>query len=667
MRNFFSAGAFAVANGIIPNPKHLPKTWGSLQVATGLGTRKENYNELYRELTALGVVNTNVRAGDLQAIMKDVDFGSIVGADRALRGMFKYPSKAKQWLQDAYTAEDDFWKITTFFGERSRLENAYKNAGVFRGMKPEAIKKMVDEEAASIVRNNIPNYDYVSDVVKELRQLPIGNFVSFPAEILRTSTNVVKRALHEINYVAENGTKPLAANGYQRLAGMTFVAGAVPQGAVALGQYLWDVSEDELMALKRFVAPWSKNSTIVPIKDPDTGEFKYIDFSHANAYDTLRRPLQAALNQAAEGRLDETGIMNNFIKGALVGFGDIASPFLTESIYTEALADISPLFGRGGRTAEGYEIWNPEDTWGEQAAKGFIHIMKSQLPGGIKQIGRIDYAVPQIDTWFQRGDIGVLEWGKIGRYDKNGQTYELLDEGLGLAGLRAVDINLPRTLKFKQAEYSQATRKSRSLFTKPALSEGSITPQDLVDAYINANRALFSTQQNMSQNIDAARLLNITDTDLYTSLQRLSRKDLGYLNAKKFQPYYPSRKVLETIAINAEKVEQPNPFVEASSAINDIARELMGLDTEPNYLFPPLTNPFKVEPVSALPKPMVDQTATAPATTGGDLSHLQSNVMNTGRVNQMTGLTGTQEALLSPDEKLIAQRQNQRQRMPGTV
>ena len=363
MRNFFSAGAFAVANGIIPNPKHLPKTWGSLQVATGLGTRKENYNELYRELTALGVVNTNVRAGDLQAIMKDVDFGSIVGADRALRGMFKYPSKAKQWLQDAYTAEDDFWKITTFFGERSRLENAYKNAGVFRGMKPEAIKKMVDEEAASIVRNNIPNYDYVSDVVKELRQLPIGNFVSFPAEILRTSTNVVKRALHEINYVAENGTKPLAAIGYQRLAGMTFVAGAVPQGAVALGQYLWDVSEDELMALKRFVAPWSKNSTIVPIKDPDTGEFKYIDFSHANAYDTLRRPLQAALNQAAEGRLDETGIMNNFIKGALVGFGDIASPFLTESIYTEALADISPLFGRGGRTAEGYEIWNPEDTW----------------------------------------------------------------------------------------------------------------------------------------------------------------------------------------------------------------------------------------------------------------------------------------------------------------
>ena len=64
---------------------------------------------------------------------------------------------------------------------------------------------------------------------------------------------------------------------------------------------------------------------------------------------------------------------------------------------------------------------------------------------------------------------------------------------------------------------------------------------------------------------------------------------------------------------------------------------------------------------------MVDQTTTAPATRGGDLSGLQSNVGNMGGVNQMTGLTGTQEALLSPDEKLIAQRQNIRNRRTGIV
>ena len=49
------------------------------------------------------------------------------------------------------------------------------------------------------MKNNIPNYDFVPDFIKSLRRLPIGNFVSFPAEIARTGTNIVRRALREIN------------------------------------------------------------------------------------------------------------------------------------------------------------------------------------------------------------------------------------------------------------------------------------------------------------------------------------------------------------------------------------------------------------------------------------------------------------------------------------
>jgi len=525
--------------------------------------------------------------------------------------------------------------------------------------------------AANMVRNNVPNYDYVSSMVKSLRRWPVGNFVSFPAEILRTSTNVVRRALYEINHVAENGSKPLAAIGYQRLAGMTFVAGIVPQAAVSAGQWLWDVSEDELMAIKRFVAPWSENSTIIPIKTED-GTFKYIDFSHANAYDTIRRPLQAALNQAAEGRLDETGVMNNFIKGALKGFADIATPFVTESIYTEALADLFPIFGRGGRTAEGVEVFNEEDSWGNIARKSFWHVMKTQSPGSIKQLGRIDYAIPQVDTWLQTGDIGVLEWGKIGKYDTKGQSYELLDEGLGLVGARAVQLNLPRTLKFKQAEYSQGTRDSRRLFTKEALSAGSITPEALVDAYINANRALFNVQQNMSQNIDAAKLLNISAGDLYTSLERLSRKDLGSLVTKNFQPYYPSRTVLQTMAINAGKVEKQNPFIEAASAINNIASQLYQLKTGAMYRFPDFINPFKVKPVSALPKAeeviQVSESISGGGGAGsGNIANLQAGAANTNMVDPVSGLTRTETALLSPTEQIIARNRNMKQGATGIV
>ena len=67
----------------------------------------------------------------------------------------------------------------------------------------------LEKEAADIVKNNIPNYDYVPDFIKSLRKLPIGNFVSFPAEIARTGANIVQRALREINTTYKVGGRTI--------------------------------------------------------------------------------------------------------------------------------------------------------------------------------------------------------------------------------------------------------------------------------------------------------------------------------------------------------------------------------------------------------------------------------------------------------------------------
>ena len=162
-------------------------------------------------------------------------------------------------------------------------------------------------KAAKIVKNNVPNYDYVNDFVKDLRQLPFGNFVSFPAEIYRTGYNILNQAWKEIftTHTLADGrvVTPFRSIGMKRMFGLASTVVGVPYGTVEAFKAIHDVTEEEMAALRRFVPEWSKNSTLVPIRGED-GKLKYIDFSHANAYDTIIRPINSMIVGVQRG-MDE--------------------------------------------------------------------------------------------------------------------------------------------------------------------------------------------------------------------------------------------------------------------------------------------------------------------------------------------------------------------------
>ena len=355
--------------------------------------------------------------------------------DKGMRLLLKPLSKLKSVSQDLYTAEDDFWKIYSFAVEKDRLAAALARNlkvgemftdrnGVQRVFRPnnKNYERYLKEEAADIVKNNIPNYDYVSEFIQGLRKAPIGNFVSFPAEILRTGTNIVRRALGEINgtITKADGTviKPFQRIGYQRLFGFGATVAAVPAGAVELGKTLYDVTDDELQAIRRYVADWSKNSTIIPIKDKETGKFKYVDFSHANAYDTLIRPIQSVINQVAAGEKDDDGMIDDFILGAFIGMREIGEPFISESIWTEAVLD---LIARGGRTRSGSEVFNPEDLPGTKASKIMKHLVEAQMPFSLNQLKRIDRSIKELMLLQIGGDL--MSMVKIMNLDQSLQDY----------------------------------------------------------------------------------------------------------------------------------------------------------------------------------------------------------------------------------------------------
>jgi hypothetical protein len=627
MRNFVSASFFATANGIIPDGQAIKQAYQALQTPLK-GTRQQN--DLYEELLELGVVNSNVRLGDLTRLLEDVNFGETMTADKGFRMLLKPLSKLKQVSQDLYTAEDDFWKIASWAMEKSRLEKSLTAKGLVKGQSftRNGIEQVFDDnflkkEAADIIKNNVPNYDYVSDFVKGLRKLPIGNFVSFPAEIARTGTNIIRRGLKEINeeIILPDGTKvkPFQSIGYTRLFGMGATTIAVPAATAEAFAAIYDVTDEEREALRRYVADWSKNSTLLPIKDEE-GNFKYVDFSHANAYDTLVRPIQTILNQVADGRTDEDGMMDDFIAGMFGSMKEFAQPFISESIWTEAVTDI---IARGGRTRDGFQVFNPQDTSGDKAYKIMAHLVEAQMPFSLNQLKRLDQSIESVD---------VLQKGKI---DKFGQTYEFGDEFAGLFGFRSVAVNPDRTLKFKVANYQRGVRESRQLFTREALRGGPIDPSEIVDAYLNANRALFGVRKNFKLDLDAARTLGITQSGLRNSTDRLSGVEVGSIEQNIFRPINISSELQQAFAENAAKIGEPNPLISALTALGNIQQQLARTSLlEPEFPF--IENPLL---------PITQDTPFTPQTL--NLPGVDANIINNpNAAGSFSGLTTEQKLRL---------------------
>ena len=617
VRNFLSASAFATANGIIPGvtltPAMMKEAFSALQVNMK-GTRQQN--ELYQKLLRLGVVNSQVQVGDLVKLMEDVKFGETFNSYNGLSKMLEGPRKFMKASQEYYTAEDDFWKIGSWTAEMNRLEKSFADKGLTRGMSfinkaGKTIKLDTDyfeKQAADIVKNNIPNYSYVSDFVKGLRKLPLGNFVSFPAEIMRTSTNIVKRGLDEISFTAtlDNGTtvKPLENIGYKRLAGMAATTLVVPYAATEGAKALYNVTEDEMKALRRFVPDWSKNSTLIPIRDKETGQLKYIDFSHMNAYDTITRPLQTVLNRVGQGETDMDGIMVDFILGLIDSTKELGAPFVTESIWTEALVDVAPVLGRNGRSKEGFQVWNEEDNLGSRVSKGVAHLFESQVPLNVKQLNRMR--------------LSLKDENDPDRFDGRGNEYELGNELLGIAGLRAIDVDPAKGMIYKVSELKKRERLAKDLFKRPSLKGGVVTPEEITDAYINANNSLFKARNNFMKDYDAAQILNIKPEALENSTRRISGSDKSAYEDGRFKPYEPSPDILQAFEENAIKLGIPNPYNKAGPVIEAIKSliEVAPLSLEK---LPEIENPFRIDETQVDLGAAANLNTFGAAITGADL------------------------------------------------
>jgi len=617
-RNLISAGAFALANGaIVPIGTDfsslLPKSLGGeifttaktgeglLETAKRLtygrikGTMTAADQDLYKRLLKVGMAKTNPIAGELQRLGMDFyknAFTDPTAFNKAFRGSIDVTQKIRRLygkVQDAYVAEDDFWKVITWGLERNRYEDILSKSGittqnfqkVLKGEQVQGVteqlrkfmrdgvkrnfdsvnniykgtyEEFLDEFAANISRNTVPNYSYVGRAGQALRLSPFGNFIAFPLEIIRTGSNIIEQAIKE----RASGIPELVSLGTKRLLSFGLTVGGIPKVMQETFKAMHDVSEEELNALRRVVPPWSKNSTLLPTGRDKNGYLKYVDFSYSNAYDTLLRPFQTVFNAIADGINDESSLKQSLAQGLQEGTVELLKPFTDESIFTEALVDSTIRRGIG---RDGRRVWSEADDPFVKIAKGIGHVAKSFEPGSYRQLVRIGDTI-------------------LGKTDpKFGQEYELFDELPGLFGFRSIQSNPERSLKFKTTAFGSNLKKAENLFTAPLLRGGRVTPQQIVNTYQNSEIRRFEVLKTMAKDIEAMRKLGMPDFKIRRELRKrkgLSKDIVNDLMLGTYTPKRPSSFFVTRInEINRdlnqkENVNIPNPYLVALPTLNGV-------------------------------------------------------------------------------------------------
>ena len=615
VRNLLSAGAFVAANGAaFPNYGDikllLPQSLGGSGVAkqaydlTGkriFGTLSKDDETLTQTLLKVGVIDSAVQPGETKRLLGDIlaDPAAVERgiynkvpkdvASKTKRGLLKTYAK----LQDAYVAEDDFWKIINWNLEKNRYSGIAKNLGLnsdnilkILDGDQEAIKALGDngqaianyfikraprmdyiksginnqeiyenflnEVAGNLTRNQVPNYAYIGRTGRALRQTPFGNFIAFPLEIMRTGNNILQQSIDDIT----SGIPELVGLGYKRLFSFGATVGGVPYGLTEMFKAKNDVTDKEMQALRKFVPEWSENSTLLPTGRDEDGNLKYIDFSYMNAYDSLIRPFNAVLTQIGEGNLNKESLMKSLGEGMIESSSELLKPYATESIFTEALIDSTFRrgYGRAGR-----RIWSEKDETMVKIGKGMLHIGKSLTPGSISQMKRLGQAA-------------------TGTTDKYGNLYNLSDELPGLWGGREITADPAKALTYMTTRFGSDLKKDTNLFIGPLLKGGRVDAEDIINKYKYSESRKFNTMKEMYANIEAARDLGVPEYKIRKTITRrgIPKDVLNNLFQGVFTPDRPNKFFVTKMSqINRdlnqkEGVNLPNPYFKALPEVNEL-------------------------------------------------------------------------------------------------
>jgi len=593
VRNVTGNAFVALVNGLYGGSTSLSDSFKIItqDIFKGAKINPKLLQDKIDDLVRRGVIDQNVQAQELKQLFEQASKGKVT-LDTFMNN--QYVKRAV----DIYQGADSGWKIfadsfyQNAFGTALKAENpallkvgtkAYDdfireakdwfNTVAKQEFDPKNYLTGLDktpldiigEMSSFLVRGTMPTYSQVPKAIRGLRNLPFGNFVSFPAEIIRNSANIISIGARELT-----STNPFIRQmGARRLMGASAGFGGIGYITKKTAEALTGVDEDKMEAFQRsFAAQYQKNSTLIPVSAPDeNGNFKYYNFSYTNPYDSLVRPVNAVLNAFADGSLNKNSVdkivMNalfgNTATGTTGAIGEFFAPFTDESIGTERVFDI--VF-RDGVKREGGKVFYPQDDLNTKISKGIQHIAGGIVPGAARSAQRI--------------------WeGATGKFTDAGTIRDMSTEFTAITtGIRMEDAKPLASMPFIVTSYNKDKQNVDKKFAEIAYRP-SATSEQRLDAYKNYLIESFDSQNKMYQVIKDGTTIGIDETDIKDIVgSRLNNKketDLLFNGVFKVPTF--NEKAFDSMIKRLEK-EDPSSAIRIESQIDVIKSIYKDMNSE---------------------------------------------------------------------------------------
>ena len=675
VRNVTSASLFPLANGHIGGRASVTEAFRmTLDDIFGAGKvlDEQKLINTIEDKIRRGVIDENIVASELGAVLKDIKKGSI----NSLDGLYNKLTNGKfmKAATRVYAGGDNMWK---WFGDeymQSQLKSTYKDLNslktwfkeiqgqdfIVRDLFSNKLKTYDDaikEAAAWYLRNTYPTYSKVPEAIKAIRKLPFGNFVSFPAEMMRTTFNIMNIGAKEIS----SSNAALRQIGYRRMIGAFTVLGGAGTAASNIASELTGVTMEELDAYKNsFAASWNRNSILLPLDKWKKGQGKAINFSYFSPYDVVQKPFEAFMKALHDGKKRTNQDWDDLTMNAFAeAGGEIVSSFVSEPLGYERIIDAVPkgFFGRGGVKKAGGLVYSElTDDIGTKIIKSFAHFLEGIEPGAVTTGGKIISAVDQ--------DL-----------KPGGQPYDLRDEALALfSGIRIINVDTPRSLNFKMTEYRRkklAVDDAEKFYSlENAVDRGG---DAYVEEFKDIQEEMFKVQQEFYNVLKDGNLLGLTKQDLRKLLKRrnFGNKEINLLFRGKFIPFKVSESLMqkrlrEIKKAYGDKYLINKDFFYPRKDFNKIMREYSkrSLKVKPEEedddsiidRIKDAGTSFMDRFSEAIPTIQNNQRAQVPPLPNTPMPNRQMTTLPNMQKSPITGLTRTESALLSPTEQIIARR-----------